>query len=269
MTKVINPKLTSLIPDDDCVINKSVGTLNWGVIKFIAPENIVQKKQIYDLNHFLHNSVNQKLIDISTAVCQELVAEFQKKLDQIGDKAPGEKRDDLLDQTITQLKNQMSFDADHYSTRILRDYRFDPDELNDAFESYKLSHAKELETGFGVDVTQQTCLRGLKFSGAFETLEEARARAKHVNVNIEPNINAYVVPLGQWVPLDTNPDAVQDQEYQLEKLNSMMSKYNENVRDRNEFFEKRRQSMISEARKSNNQTLKQNLLASAGVENSG
>lgn len=265
MTKVVNPKLTSLIPDDDCVLNKTVGTLNWGVIKFIAPENVVQQKQIYDLNHFLHHCVNQKLNDITTLICQELVNDFQKKLDEISDKVPGDKRNELLDQTVTQLKEQMSFDTIYYynSTRVMRDYRFEPEQLNDMFEAYKLNHSKELETGFSLDVTKQTCLRGLKFSGAFETLEEARARAKHVNVNIEPNIDAYVVPLGQWIPLDTTPDAVQDQEYNLEQLNSLMSKYNENVRDRNEFFEKRKQTMMSEARKANNQTLKANIRGSA------
>jgi len=261
MSVVNNPKYVNLVKDDECVIDRHVNQLNWGVIKFISPEDMIQKKAIFDLNRFLFHNVNQQLVDICTNICMNLTNEFNNNLNQQierleKDITPNSK---ATVEALNEVKQSMQMDPEFHSARVLRQYRLDQDELNSRFETYKLENRRELEQEFGQQVNQRTSLRGFKLSGAFETLEEARKRAKHVNQDIEPNINAYAVPLNVWVPWDPNPDAIQDQEYQLEELNDLIGKYNDNTQKKNEFFEKRKREMIDKTRAQNNEELKKQI----------
>ena len=253
-------RLVNLVKDDEIVLNKHVDRLSWGVVKFISPENVIEKKTLFDLNQFLYHDVNKQLVDMCHNIVININNEFNNKVEACISKLKNSKSGsdhelaDLLKETISNL----FLNEEVQNAKILRQYRLDQSELQDRFETYKLENRQSLENEFSQQVTKQTCVRGLKLSGAFETLGEARERAKHVN-KIEPHINAYAVPLNVWIPWDPNPDAIQDQEYMLDELNDMMGKYKESAEAKNEMFEKRKKAMIDKAKQENNATLKERL----------
>jgi uncharacterized protein YllA (UPF0747 family) len=45
---------------------------------------------------------------------------------------------------------------------------------------------------------------------------------------------------------DPSPDAIKDQDYQIEALNTLMSKYNENMEQKSDFFNKMVKEKINE-----------------------
>jgi hypothetical protein len=266
MSVVKNSKLVNLVPDDDDSLNKHVDKLKWCVVKFVSPEDNIQKKQLFDLNRFLYHDVNQQLVDMSTNIVMNVNNEFdssvEAKVKQL--KSSKDPNDQRLAESLLEIKKELKIDEEYQSTKILRQYRIDQQEMIDRFETYKLENRQALEKDFAKEVTPQTCVRGFKVSGAYETLEEARSRAKHVNQDIEPHINAYAVPLRVWIPWDPNPDAAQDQEFMLDELNDLMGKYKEGVEAKNEIFEKRKRAMIDKAKEDNNALLKERLRQRAG-----
>ena len=262
MSVVENPqRLIHLVKDDDAVLNRHVDRLKWGVVKFISPEDIIQKKALFDLNRFLFHNVNQQLIDISNNVVIDINNQFNNKMeDRISKlKSSKSKEDKILADMLQEIKSEISLNEEVQSAKVLRQYRIDAGDLSDRFETYKLDNHQTLEKEFSQEVTPQTCIRGFKISGAYETLGEARDRAKHVNRDIEPHINAYAVPLNVWIPWDPNPDAVQDQEYMLDELNDMMGKYKECSEAKNEIFEQRKKMMVDKAKENNNTNLREQL----------
>ena len=261
MSIVENSKLVHLVKDDDVVLNKFVDKLKWGVVKFISPEDNIQKKQLFDLNRFLYHNVNQQLVDMSNNIVTTVNNNFHSKIEQKINKLKSSKNkeDNEMVQMLNEIMSELSLDQEVESNKILRQYRLDQQDLTDRFINYQTDNRQALEKEFAKEVNSKTCIRGFKVSGAYENLSEAQERAKHVNNNIEPHINAYVVPLNVWVPWDPNPDAIQEQEFMLDELNDMMGKYKENVANRNEFFEKRKRMMIDQANLDNNKKLKEQL----------
>ena len=114
---------------------------------------------------------------------------------------------------------------------------------------------KDFKSKFG----EGTSIRGIKNRGSFEDLNEAKSRASFCQ-NLEPAVDTFVAPLGHWLPLDISPDSIKDQEYQVEELNNLMHKYNENVEQRNDFFNKRRTQMIEESNEKKEKNKKEELL---------
>jgi len=262
MSVVENPqKYVHLIPDTEEVLNRHVDRLKWCVIKFFCPEDVIQKRNIFELNRFLYHDVNKQLIDMATNVVMNINNSFSNSLNKVIDRleASKKKEEQLAAGILSEIRGELKLDEEYHSTNVLRQYRLDGQELTDRFETYKLENKVTLEKDFGLEVTTRTSIRAFKVSGAHETLAESRSRAEYVNKNIEPHINSYVAPMNVWVPLDPNPDAVQDQEYMLDELNDLMGKYKENVEKKNEFFEKRKNEMINKARENNNAVLKEQL----------
>jgi len=258
MSIVNNPKLVNLIPDDDHVLNHHVGTLKWAVVKFISPENNIQKKYLYDLNRFLYNDVNKQLVDMSNCIVSNINNDFSTRLQRKIDSLQHENQKELVD-CLTEIKKELKLDDEFHATSVLRQYRIDQQDLKDRFDTYCLENRLALERDFAREVTPQTSIRGFKVSGASEELAEARSRAKHVNQDIEPYIHSYVVPMGRWVPWDPNPDAIQDQEYMLDELNNLMGQYKENAEAKNEVFQKRKTEMIDKIREQNNVAIKDSI----------
>ena len=268
MSIVNDAKLSHLVRDPECKLDRHVNELNWAVVKFVSPENMIEKKQIFDLNRFLFHEVNRQLVDICNNVCLMINNEFSRNLDkkiEELEKNLGKKSavvDSTLGETIKvckALRDEMKLEPDNYASQVIRQYGLNQEELVDRFETYKVDNHRELLEEFGESVTRQTCLRGFKVSGAFETLAEAKERAKLVTEEVEPYVQAGVVPLNVWVPWDPHPDLAKESVYQLEELNDLMSKKRENEAQRKEFFEKRTRMMIDKARQENNSKLRASL----------
>jgi hypothetical protein len=65
--------------------------------------------------------------------------------------------------------------------------------------------------------------------------------------------------MGYWLPWNPNADAIQDQDYMLPELNDLMEKYQRNVEQRNEFFDKNKRSQMENSKTGRNEQLRERL----------
>lgn len=89
---------------------------------------------------------------------------------------------------------------------------------------------------------------GLKFRGAFPTLDEAKAHAKRLAETVDPYHHIYVFDGGKWGGFimkesDSN-ELVEQTEYTNNELNEMMKKYKENQDKSKVYHELRKNQMI-------------------------
>jgi hypothetical protein len=124
-------------------------------------------------------------------------------------------------------------------------YAIDGDEIHDKYKMFKVQASDELDKKFDKENNYRTSIRGLKVRGVFNDRRDADDRAKLMREH-EP-LSVYVAPVGQWLPWDPDPDAVQDSQYMLPALNELMKKYHDNVRDKNQHFEERKREMMENA----------------------
>lgn len=73
-------------------------------------------------------------------------------------------------------------------------------------------------------------------------------------------LGVFVAPVGQWLPWDPDPDAIQDSDYMLPQLNELMKKYHDNVRDKNKHFEERKREMLDNANLTNAEKKRKQLM---------
>jgi len=84
----------------------------------------------------------------------------------------------------------------------------------------------------------QTTVRGLKVRGVYATDAEAAARAKKLQRS-DPLHNILLGVVGKWLPWDPTPNAIQDQEYAEDQLNTLMQSYKKNEENVANFYKER------------------------------
>lgn len=237
--------------------HKPTFTQTWALASFVSPDDRIKQRFLFEANRFLYHDVNKQLIDVTSHLTKDIntrvnsiierkIATYQTASDPIY-KAAAE--------LLLSVKKDLQLNEDEQVDKTLRTYRIDQEEMTDRFDVYKSTNNKELEVDFNKEFTDTTSIRGFKIRGIFEDLDEARARAKKVHEEIEPFVNTFVFPAGYWVPWDPNADAVQDQEYMIPELNDLMAQKKENAAQRDDFYAKRKQMMIDDAKKSNDKVL--------------
>jgi hypothetical protein len=88
---------------------------------------------------------------------------------------------------------------------------------------------------------------GLKVRGTYPSQDQAAARARTLQKK-DPYHNVYVGEVGEWMPWDPAPEDVDEQEYPLDQLNTLMKAYKENAAKKDAFFEEeKRQKMAAAA----------------------
>lgn len=86
-----------------------------------------------------------------------------------------------------------------------------------------------------------TC--GVKIKGVFATQEDAQNYAKKLN-KMDPTFDIFLVELYKWLPIPPSIDDIQDQKYQDEKLNSIISEHKEEQLRAKEYFEFRKSELM-------------------------
>lgn len=86
-------------------------------------------------------------------------------------------------------------------------------------------------------------LVGVKFRGAYSTIDDAQAASKRLQAGDKYH-HIYVGETGKWLPFSPNPDEIKDQKFQNEKLNELMEGYLENQIKKDIHFEQRKAEMI-------------------------
>lgn len=107
--------------------------------------------------------------------------------------------------------------------------------IEDMYEDFLYSNEDALNDEFSKQNNFQTCIRGLKIRGCYDTRQQAEIRSKRLQQK-DPNFHVFIGQVGYWLPWDPNPDNVAEQEYMNDQLNTMVKKYNENRMDRDEHY---------------------------------
>lgn len=252
-----------LLVDPPVVIDckKPTMTQNYFVASFISPEDRIKQRFIYEANRFLYHDINKQIIDTTSNLTKTLNSEFNKLLEvKINSyKSSNDPIYKAVAEVLDTSRQELQLNEDEQINKTLRTYKIDQEELIDRFETYKIQNNKELEAEFNNKYTEETSVRGFKVRGVYEDLTDAKARANHLQKNVESFVHTFVGPVGYWVPFDPNADAVQDQEYMIPELNNLMSQKKRNSEQKDEFFAKRKQMMTDNAQQSQEKLLREKL----------
>lgn len=175
-------------------------------LSFLSPEDAIRSKSAYALSRFAEKFASE---------AREAVAGITARLSE----------DDA--RTVNNLVDRYKF-------------LFDGGELATEFDAYCKSNAAEIDTEYAKENDYQTCIRGIKVRGSYDSLEEAQARAERLR-KMDPNFHVYVGAVGCWCPWSPDPNEIQNAEYSETQLNTLMKKYKENVEERDEMYVKRKQ----------------------------
>jgi hypothetical protein len=122
--------------------------------------------------------------------------------------------------------------------------------VDDKFEDFLYANEEEITRKFNDSNDFQTSIRGLKVRGVYESKREAEVRAK-VLQRRDPNFHVFVGQVGYWLPWDPNPDGVAEQEYSNDQLNTLMKKYQENRKYRDDVYANETEERKKAAREEN------------------
>jgi hypothetical protein len=87
---------------------------------------------------------------------------------------------------------------------------------------------------------------GMKIRGVFDQQSEAVAHVKRL-IKLDPTFDIFVCDMYNWCLVPPDPEKVNDQTYQDETLNSIISEYRKNQIYAKEHFEERKREMMEQA----------------------
>jgi hypothetical protein len=174
-------------------------------LSFLSPEDAIRSKDAHALSRFASSF---------TAEAREAIKGI---VDRLGE-------DDA--RTINNVVDRYRF-------------LFDETELCTEFDAYRRSNAAEIDAEYAAKNDFQACIRGIKVRGSYDTLEEAQSRAERLRKS-DPNFHVYVGSVGCWCPWAPDPNDIQNAEYGETQLNTLMKKYKENVEERDELYNQRK-----------------------------
>lgn len=144
-----------------------------------------------------------------------------------------------------QLAQKVPADLEAHIKENLSDFK--ESKIKEVWDAYMLEHRSKLEDEFHVANGGKTTMLGLKVRGSYPTHDQASARAKALNKK-DPYHDIFVGEVGEWMPWDPYPNEIEDQEYPLDKLNSLMKGHREQKDKLDAYYEEeKRQKMAAAA----------------------
>ena len=124
------------------------------------------------------------------------------------------------------------------------------EKVNDMVEDFRIVKETEVNDEFDENVDFQTSMRGVKIRGVYDTLKEAKVRAKILQKR-DSKFNVFLGQVGYWLPWDpSNSDNI-EAEYQEGQLNDLMKNYKINAEERDLFYQQDKQEKVNNAIKEN------------------
>ena len=211
----------------------------WCLLSFISPETVLNRKDPFFFAAFLR----QYELQVRTKGLEEfLVKTIQKFNNQVEEEANKLSAADLSG--ASQLCRKSTLQIEPFITEFQKFVKEKQKELSasklaEEYDDFMFKNQVQLEDEFYAKNDFRTTVRGLKIRGAYSTREEAESRAKKLQ-KMDADHNIFVGQVGKWLPWDPSPNAIQDQEYAEEQLNTLMKKYKENEEAREMFHKEQR-----------------------------
>jgi hypothetical protein len=202
-----NPKYVDLLDVDAPIAGQS-----YCLLSFLSPEKILKQREMYYFSAFLKKW------------------DFAKSMEK-----------------YSQFLNFMSFKYKLSFDDLMKDYEeFIKEErsnlVNDSVEgeyATYLDHNEErLEKEFNMEHNFQTSTRGIKFRGAFPSLQEAELRSKMLREK-DPHHDIYTGECGVWMPWEPEAYKTGRVEYMEEELNQLAHNKSKNEMNAKNAFDQR------------------------------
>lgn len=231
-------------------VDQEIAGQKWCCISFVNPEEVCKRKDVYFFSEF----VKQYEATLKTSVLESfLVTTVQSINDTLESHAVEFEKKDLsgvaLDCRNSKVRVETVLnDLSVFLKKTISELTYN--DMKEKFDNYMSRNVANLETEFYKDNGFTTSMRAIKVRGSFESSEEAANYAKHLHKK-DPYFNIFVSPVGRWLPMDADPDRVENAEYANEQLNSLMKKYKENIDAREEFYHENKKNMMKNAKLNN------------------
>jgi len=96
------------------------------------------------------------------------------------------------------------------------------------------------------DSTQKCNTMGMKIRGCFDHREEAVEHVKRL-IKLDPTFDIFICDMYNWCLIPPDPEKINDQTYQDQTLNTIISEYKKNQIYAKEHFEERKREMVEQA----------------------
>ena len=208
------------------------------LLSFISPEKVLDKKELFFFQKFLHAyEVDWKIKNLEKYTV-ELVKNINDQLDERSKEL--EKADQIASAEICR-KNRLRLDdvMSQYGPFIQKNKAdLNKTKIVEAYDDFMYTHKTKLEEEFYALNEFRTSMRGVKVRGVYGNPKEAEIKAKKLQSKDKYH-NIFLGEVGKWTPWDPSPNEIKDQEYNNDQLNNLMKKYKENEDSREQFFEER------------------------------
>lgn len=233
MSNTIEPREDFLEEDQEIPGQKFV------LLSFLSPEKVLSNKDAYFFTEF----VKDYEIQYKTKKLEQFLVDTVKGVnDKLEKEAVNFEKQDLSGAALLCRQSQLKIenvvaDLEGYVRKNLKEVN--TTKITTDFDDFLFKNRTRLEEEFFTKNEFRTSVRGLKVRGTYSSQQEAIARSKKLQRN-DPIHNIFVGEVGKWLPWDPDPNAVNEQEYAEDQLNTLMKKYKENEEARQEFYNEQR-----------------------------
>ena len=230
-------------------IDPAIPGQDWVVLAFVSPEDLAKKKELFYVDHFLHEEVNESVkstsLHMSRDINAKLFRNFDEKVNKLRDSMREE--DKVLANQLDEIRREIQIDEDKFASECLHQHYQDLDSVLAKYADYKIRKSTKLEPIFSAQNQNRCSTRGIKVTGCFPTKDEAEERAKYLAEEVEPHVEHYVAQSFYWLPYNPDPDAVKDSRYLNDQLNDLMREKKEAAHQAEKHFEERKREMVEKA----------------------
>jgi hypothetical protein len=221
--------------------DEPIGGQKYALVSFLSPENVLEKKDLFFFQRFLHNYEVESKVKGLEAFLADRVNAINRDLDEKANALDKDGKNDVADLC---RKNRIPIDSvmEEYQTFIRKQQKdINKTKIQEAYDDFLFKEQAKLEEEFHAKNNFRTSIRGFKVRAVARDEKEAEQRAKKLQKNDKYH-NIYCSEIGKWTPWDPKPHMIAEQEYAQEELNNLMKKYKENENNKTTFFDEQRKS---------------------------
>ena len=210
----------NLIPTSECDFlenDQAIHGQEYVCLSFLSPDDIIKQKELFIFNKYMN----------------QCCGEFEKNID------------DIIKKSSDELKNKIGKEL---TSKLRLAMKYNYDQFKDQFDNFKYKFGSELNNMYDKETNFRTSVRGVKIRGVYSTYAEAENRAKVLQKS-DRSFHVFVGQLGCWLPWDPCADAVSNEEYLEDELNTLMKEYKANELKKNSFYEERKREKQEDALK--------------------
>jgi hypothetical protein len=214
----------------------------------VSPEDMLVKKEIFQFSKFT-NAISKDIANLLDHVDEKFGV--LRGRDGEGEK---DEKDEKYEKDEKEENEEKNADAEREVIRgaikgIRERYSYleNHENMQGEFASFVSLNSAQIDKEFDELNEFRTSVRGFKVRGVYDSLDEAKARAKKIE-SFDNKFNVFVCQVGCWCPWSPNPEEIQDSEYAETQLNTLVKSYKENEEKKNKFFEERKEELIVHGR---------------------